>query len=96
MITEEDAIRLKDQFFKRFPGLLRMRKQAYAMASDSYPVTIDEVHVLKKGKVQVFIGVKGGYFFMVKSEPTGGGPGSGAAELASMAIGFYYAVGPDA
>ena len=41
LITDEDAIRLKDQFFKRFPGLLRMRKQAYAMASDSYPVTIE-------------------------------------------------------
>ncbi len=54
-------------------------------------VTIDEVHVLKKGKTQIFLGSKGGYFFMVKSE-SGGGVGGGAAELNAMAIGFYYAV----
>lgn len=61
----------------------------------TYPVTIDEVHVMKKGKTQVFMGSKGGYFFMVKSE-SGGGVGGGGPELAAMAIGFYYAVGPDA
>jgi hypothetical protein len=65
------------------------------IGEDSFNVTIDEVHVLKKGKTQVFLGSKGGYFFMVKSE-AGGGVGGGAAELNAMAIGFYYAVGPDA
>ena len=59
-----------------------------------YPVKIPEVHVLKKGKIQIFMGSKGGYFFMVKAESQGMGD-TGAASLAAMAIGFYYACGAD-
>ena len=59
-----------------------------------HPVKIPEVHILKKGKIQLFVGSKGGYFFLVKAEAVGmGDTGSGA--LAAMAIGFYYACGAD-
>ena len=59
-----------------------------------HPVKIPEVHILKKGKTQCFLGNKGGYFFMVKAEAQGMGD-TGSAALAAMAIGFYYACGPD-
>ena len=55
-------------------------------------MTIPEVHVMKKGNVQLFMGNKGGYFFIVKSVSKGMGD-SGADALAAMAIGFYWACG---
>ena len=61
----------------------------------AHNVTIPEVHVMKKGNVQLFMGNKGGYFFIVKSVSKGMGD-SGADALAAMAIGFYWACGADA
>jgi hypothetical protein len=58
-------------------------------------VTFDELHVLKKGKVGITIAVKGGYFFLAKTD-TGEAGQSLPACAASLAIGFYWAVGPDA
>lgn len=60
----------------------------------TYPVTIDEVHVLKKGKIGIMMGVKNGYFFATKFDEGEGHTGPKAAE--ALAIGFYWAVGPDA
>ena len=60
----------------------------------AHPVTIDEVHVLKKGPLGVMLGVKGGYFFACRhdsKDPKQQGP----AACDAMAIGFYWAVGPD-
>lgn len=60
-----------------------------------YNVTIDEVHLMRKGQITVFIGVKGGYFCAVFADakvPAQTGPAASAA----LAIGFYYLVGPDA
>jgi hypothetical protein len=55
-------------------------------------VTIDEVHVLKKGSVGIMIGVKGGYFFAAKND-SGNPQQTGPACAASLAVGFYWAVG---
>ena len=62
-------------------------KDADGNETGSFPVTIDQVHVLKKGPTALFIGVKGGYWFAVFadskiSEQTG--PNA----IAAMAIGF--------
>ncbi len=38
-----------------------------------HKVTIPEVHVMKKGSVQLFCGVKSGYFFLVKTQSKGMG-----------------------
>ncbi len=61
----------------------------------AHNVTIDEVHVLKKGPNSVFIGVKGGYFFAVKANETKDNLQTGPNALSALAIGFYWAVGPD-
>lgn len=58
----------------------------------SHPVTVDEVHVLKKGQYGVMLGVKGGYFFAARHD-TKLNEQQGPAAAAAMAIGFYWAVG---
>ena len=62
----------------------------------SYNVTIDDIHVAKKGSVTVLIGVKGGYFFAVKADSSKDPKQTAPNALGAMAIGFYWAVGPDA
>lgn len=62
----------------------------------AYPVTIDEVHVLKKGQRGLFIGVKGGYFFALMHDASDQVKQAPAMALNAMAIGFFYAVGGDA
>jgi hypothetical protein len=65
------------------------------IGDNSFNVTIDEVHILKKGTIGIMIGVKGGYFFAAKTD-NGKPEQSGPACTASLAVGFYWAVGPDA
>ncbi len=77
------------------PQVLKAQTYPVKIADGSYNVTIDELHVLKKGKTNLIIGVKGGYFFLAKAD-------NDKAEqqvpmvAASLGIGFYWAVGPDA
>ena len=62
-------------------------KDAEGNETGSFPVTIDQVHVLKKGPMGLFIGVKGGYWFAVfadSAKPEQTGPNA----IAAMAIGF--------
>jgi hypothetical protein len=61
----------------------------------AYPVTIDQIHVLKKGSMGLMIGEKGGYFFACFAD-NADAKQQGPDALAAMAIGFYYCVGPDA
>ncbi len=79
------------------PSLQVVKGQTYtAKVNDTpYNVTFDELHVLKKAKINLLIAVKGGYFFIAKTDnekPEQSIP----AAAASLAIGFYWAVGPDA
>jgi len=65
------------------------------IGDDSHNVTIDEVYVLKKGKIAVMMGVKGQYFFIGRMDPNK--PEQTAARCCEgLAIGFYWAIGPDA
>jgi hypothetical protein len=64
----------------------------------SYSVTIPEVHVMKKGNVQLFMGNKGGYFFIVRDFSArvgwwgvGGGGWRGRAAGAGGAPTFLHA-----
>lgn len=59
-------------------------------------MTIDEIHVLKKGSVTVLVGVKGGYFFAVKADSSKDPKQTAPNATSAMAVGFYWAVGPDA
>ena len=61
----------------------------------AYPVTIDEVHVLKKGPLGLFVGVKGGYWIVITHNSADQLKQAPAMALAAMAIGFYWAVGGD-
>ena len=63
-------------------------------SDNAYPVTIDQIHVLKKGSTALMIGEKGGYFMAVYSDSSNAKQ-QGPDAIAAMAIGFYYCVGPD-
>ena len=63
-------------------------------SENSYPVTIDEIHVCKKGTTGLMIGVRGGYFFAVFADNSNAKQ-QGPAALAAMAVGFYWATGAD-
>jgi hypothetical protein len=57
------------------------------IGEDSHNVTIDEVYVLKKGKVAMMLGVKGQYFFIGRMDPEK--PEQTAARCCEgLAIGF--------
>lgn len=62
-------------------------KDAEGNDAGTFPVTIDEIHVLKKGSMGLYIGTKGGYFFAVFAD-TSNAQQQGPAALAAMAIGF--------
>ena len=62
-------------------------KDAEGNDAGTFPVTIDEIHVLKKGSMGLYIGCKGGYFFAVFAD-TSNPQQQGPAALAAMAIGF--------
>lgn len=79
----------------RFLQVLKSQTYPAKIADASYNVTIDEVHVLKKGKIGLMIGVKNGYFFLAKCNNEDAKQ-QGPACAASLAVGFYWAVGPDA
>ena len=117
---------------EKFQWLRVLKGETYVAKIDgaSHNVTIDEMHICKKGQVGVCIGVKGGYFFIGKVRRAGAGrpplpprplsrapltephhrflprlpqyaePGgmspAGPNCQAALAIGFYWAVGPDA
>ena len=53
-LTLDEATALKDRFFARYPGLLTMRRNAYTLANDSTPVTIE----LPTGLRRVIVGQK--------------------------------------
>ncbi len=80
---------------RRRSQVLKAQTYPVKINDAAYNVTIDEVHILKKGKTNAVIGVKGGYFFLAKAD-------NDKAEqqvplvAASLGIGFYWAVGPDA
>lgn len=59
------------------------------------PVTLEDVHVLKKGKIEAAIAVKGGYFFIGKTNPEKPEQ-TGVKLIQALAVGMYWAVGPDA
>lgn len=61
----------------------------------SHPVTLEKLFVLKSKEGGLVIGVKGGYYFAAryKSDPRSD-PSLTVAE--DLAIGFYWACGPDA
>lgn len=67
------------------------------MQIDGVPtnVTVDKIWVLKSKENGLVIGAKGGYYFAAryKSDPRSD-PSLSVAE--DVAIGFYWAVGPDA
>lgn len=93
-IPEGQGIRV---FGEKYMHLNVVKNQTYPVkiADNAYNVTLDEVHILKKGKINMIIGVKGGYFFLAKTD------NDNAAQqvplcAASLAIGIYWAVGPDA
>jgi hypothetical protein len=62
---------------------------------ESHNVTLEQVYVLKSKEAGLVIGVKGGYYFAAryKSDPRSD-PSLAVAE--DLAIGFYWACGPDA
>ncbi len=65
------------------------------IGDSTYNVTMDEVHLLRKGKVGMVLAVKGGYFFLAKTDNEN--PAQSLPNCAAgLAIGFYWAVGPDA
>ena len=98
-IPEGQGIRLNGVKYMQAQVLKNQTYQAKIVDESGneakYPVTIEEVHVMKKGKDGIMLGVKGGYFFIAKhdsSDPKQTGPAAAEA----LAIGFYWAVGPDA
>ena len=63
----------------------------------NHNVTLENVHVLKKGKTSVMIGVKGGYFMAAVTieKPNAAAGAGGQVGLDALAIGFYWATGAD-
>lgn len=62
---------------------------------ETHEVTLEQVHILKKGTKGLVIVVKGGYFlaaFCNEEDPKQKAP----LCAASLAVGMYWAVGPDA
>lgn len=81
---------------EKYMHLNMVKQQTYPVKINeaNYNVTLDEVHILKKGKTGVIIGVKSGYFFMAKTDNDNPAQQPPLA-AASLAIGAYWACGPD-
>lgn len=65
------------------------------IGDDSHPVTVENVFILKGKEGGLVAAVKGGYYFLgkYKADPRSD-PSLAVAE--QLAVGFYWAVGPDA
>jgi hypothetical protein len=82
----------------KYTVLRELGKQTYSAKLEdgsSHPVTLDNVWVLKSKDSGLVLGVKSDYYFGIKykSDPRSD-PSLAMAER--LAIGFYWAVGPDA
>ncbi len=93
------GIRLNGEKFMVLRPLDKATYQAkvtnYEGEEESHPVTLDAVHMLKKGTIGCIIVEKGGYIFLAfcdNSKPEQQPPAAASA----LAIGIYWSVGPDA
>lgn len=93
-IAEGHGVRLNGEKFMHLKVLTGETYNAKVKDADgteaSYPVTIDQIHVLKKGSTGLMIGEKGGYFFAVYADNSNAKQ-QGPDAIAAMAIGFYCA-----
>lgn len=99
-ISEGHGIRIngeKYMYVRPFPKEKLPAKIVDASGvENTYNVTLENVHLLRKGNINALIVAKGGYFFLVKGNDKEDPKQTVPAMLSALAIGFYWAVGPDA